>query len=56
MTVQPIPPQTSGLSSSGWWATDNRSATCNRSYWLALVRTGLIAVVLLVVLVLLAWF
>jgi hypothetical protein len=52
MTTQPIGPQ-SARRSSNWYAT---SATCNRSYLLAGVRAGLIALVLLAVLALIIWF
>lgn len=46
MTTQPIGPQTAG-SSSQWYAN---SPTCNRSYLLAGLRAGLIALVLLAIL------
>ena len=52
MTTQPIGPQ-SASPSSHWYAT---SATCNRSYLLAGLRAGLIALVLLAVLALIIWF
>jgi hypothetical protein len=52
MTTQPIGPR-SARSSSHWYAT---SATCNRSYLLAGLRAGLIALVLLAVLALIIWF
>ncbi|MGH3530438.1 MAG: hypothetical protein ACRDSX_00695 [Mycobacterium sp.] len=46
MTTQPIGPQTAG-SPSQWYAN---SPTCNRSYLLAGLRAGLIALVLLAIL------
>lgn len=46
MTTQPIGPQ-SAPSTSHWYRT---SPTCNRSYLLAGVRAGLIALVLLAIL------
>ena len=52
MTTQPIGPQ-SARTSSHWYAT---SPTCNRSYLLAGLRAGLIALVLLAVLALIIWF
>ena len=52
MTTQPIRPQTAA-SSSHWYAT---SATCNRSYLLAGLRAGLIALVLLAILAVIIWF
>jgi hypothetical protein len=52
MTTQPIGPQSTG-SSSHWYAP---SATCNRSYLLAGLRAGLIALVLLAVLAVIVWF
>ena len=52
MTTQPIGPQSAG-SSSHWYTS---SATCNRSYLLAGLRAGLIALVLLAVLAVIVWF
>ncbi|HXS87437.1 MAG TPA: hypothetical protein VN741_17570 [Mycobacterium sp.] len=52
MTTQPFGPQ-SAASSSHWYAT---SSTCNRSYLLAGLRAGLIALVLLAVLAVIIWF
>jgi hypothetical protein len=52
MTTQPIGPQ-SAASSSHWYTS---SATCNRSYLLAGLRAGLIALVLLAVLAIIIWF
>jgi hypothetical protein len=52
MTTQPIRPQSAG-SSSHWYTT---SPTCNRSYLLAGLRAGLIALVLLAVLAVIVWF
>jgi hypothetical protein len=52
MTTQPFGPQ-SATSSSHWYTT---SATCNRSYLLAGLRAGLIALVLLAVLAVIVWF
>jgi hypothetical protein len=52
MTTQPIRPQ-SARTSSHWYKT---SATCNRSYLLAGLRAGLIALVLLAVLAVIIWF
>jgi hypothetical protein len=52
MTTRPIPTQ-STRSSSRWYTT---SATCNRSYLLAGLRAGLIALVLLAVLAFIVWF
>ncbi|MGB7867207.1 MAG: hypothetical protein WBM01_02750 [Mycobacterium sp.] len=52
MTTQPIGPQSAGSSSR--WYTD--SPTCNRSYLLAGLRAGLIALVLLAVLAVIVWF
>jgi hypothetical protein len=52
MTTQPIGPP-SASSSSQWYKT---SATCNRSYLLAGLRAGLIALVLLAVLAVIVWF
>jgi hypothetical protein len=52
MTTQPIGPQSTS-SSSHWYTT---SATCNRSYLLAGLRAGLIALVLLAVLAVIVWF
>jgi hypothetical protein len=52
MTTQPIGPS-SASSSSHWYTT---SATCNRSYLLAGLRAGLIALVLLAVLAVIVWF
>jgi hypothetical protein len=51
MTTQPIRPQ-SAAPSSQWYAT---SATCNRSYLLAGLRAGLIALVLLAILAVIIW-
>ena len=52
MTTQPIGPP-SASPSSHWYTT---SATCNRSYLLAGLRAGLIALVLLAVLAVIVWF
>jgi hypothetical protein len=52
MTTQPIRPRSAG-SSSRWYAD---SSTCNRSYLLAGLRAGLIALVLLAVLAVIVWF
>jgi hypothetical protein len=52
MTTQPIGPQ-SATRSSHWYTT---SATCNRSYLLAGLRAGVIALVLLAILALIVWF
>jgi hypothetical protein len=52
MTTQPIGPP-SATSSPHWYTT---SATCNRSYLLAGLRAGLIALVLLAVLAVIVWF
>lgn len=52
MTTQPIGPQSAGPSSR--WYTS--SAMCNRSYLLAGLRAGLIALVLLAVLAVIIWF
>ena len=52
MTTQPIGPQ-SARSSSHWYTS---SALCNRSYLLAGLRAGLIALVLLAVLAFIVWF
>ncbi len=52
MTTQPFGPQ-SATSPSRWYTT---SATCNRSYLLAGLRAGLIALVLLAVLAVIIWF
>ncbi|MGH3636241.1 MAG: hypothetical protein ACRDTS_19565 [Mycobacterium sp.] len=52
MATQPIGPR-SGASSSHWHAG---SPACNRSYLLAAVRAGLIALVLLAVLALVILF
>jgi hypothetical protein len=51
MTTQPFGPQSTA--SSRWYTT---SATCNRSYLLAGLRAGLIALILLAVLALIIWF
>jgi hypothetical protein len=53
MTTQPFGPQSATSSSSHWYRT---SATCNRSYLLAGLRAGLIALVLLAILALIVWF
>ncbi|CAJ1494599.1 hypothetical protein [[Mycobacterium] burgundiense] len=50
MTTQPLGPG-SGTQPSQWY-----SSTCNRSYLLALLRAGVIAVVLLGVLALIVLF
>jgi hypothetical protein len=50
--MQPIGPQ-SAKPSSRWYSS---SPTCNRSYLLAGVRAGLIALVLLAVLAIIVWF
>ncbi|MCV7402967.1 hypothetical protein H7K24_22830 [Mycobacterium fragae] len=52
MTTQPIGPP-SAAPSSQWYAN---SPTCNRSYLLAGLRAGLIALVLLAVLAVIIWF
>lgn len=52
MTTQPFGPQ-SATSSSHW---NTSSASCNRSYLLAGLRAGVIALVLLAVLALIVWF
>jgi hypothetical protein len=52
MTMQPLGPQ-SASSSTHWYKT---SATCNRSYLLAGLRAGLIALVLLAILAAIVWF
>jgi hypothetical protein len=52
MTTQPIGPQPAA--SSSHWNTN--PATCNRSYLLAGLRAGLIALVLLAVLAVIVWF
>jgi hypothetical protein len=52
MTTQPLGPQSTS-STSHWYTT---SSTCNRSYLLAGVRAGLIALVLLAVLAVIVWF
>jgi hypothetical protein len=52
MTTQPIGPQQAG-SSSHWYGS---SPTCNRSYLLAGLRAGLIALVLLAILAVIVWF
>jgi hypothetical protein len=52
MTTQPIGSQSAG--SSPHWYTS--SSTCNRSYLLAGLRAGLIALVLLAVLAIIIWF
>ncbi len=52
MTMQPIGPQ-SARTSPHWYTT---SATCNRSYLLAGLRAGVIALLLLAVLALIVWF
>ncbi len=52
MTTKPIGSQ-SAASPSHWYTT---SATCNRSYLLAGLRAGLIALVLLAVLAVIIWF
>jgi hypothetical protein len=52
MTTQPIGPQ-SARPSAHWYTT---SATCNRSYLLAGLRAGVIALVLLAILALIIWF
>jgi hypothetical protein len=52
MTTQPIGPQPAA-SSSNWYTN---SATCNRSYLLAGLRAGLIALVLLAILAVIVWF
>jgi hypothetical protein len=52
MTTQPIGPQSAG-SSSHWYAN---SSVCNRSYLLAGVRAGLIALVLLAILAVIVLF
>lgn len=52
MTTQPFRQQ-SAPSSSHWYRT---SATCNRSYLLAGLRAGLIALVLLAILAVIVWF
>ena len=52
MTTQPLGPRSAG-STSHWYTT---SSTCNRSYLLAGLRAGLIALVLLAVLAVIVWF
>jgi len=52
MTTQPLGPQ-SARSSTHWYTT---SAPCNRSYLLAGLRAGLIALVLLAILAVIVWF
>jgi hypothetical protein len=52
VTTQPIGPQPA-RSSSHWYRS---SSTCNRSYLLAGVRAGLIALVLLAILAVIVWF
>ena len=52
MTTQPIEPR-SARSSSHWYVS---SALCNRSYLLAGLRAGLIALVLLAILAVIVWF
>ena len=52
MTTQPFGPQ-SAASPSHWYRT---SSTCNRSYLLAGLRAGLIALILLAVLAVIIWF
>jgi hypothetical protein len=52
MTTQPIGPQPTG--SPSHWST--ASPTCNRSYLLAGMRAGLIALLLLAVLAVIVWF
>jgi hypothetical protein len=51
MTMQPIGPQ-SARTASRWYTT---SATCNRSYLLAGLRAGVIALVLLAILAVIVW-
>jgi hypothetical protein len=51
MTTQPF--GTPSTASSRWYTT---SPTCNRSYLLAGLRAGLIALILLAVLALIVWF
>jgi hypothetical protein len=52
MTTQPIGPQSAG-SSSHWYAS---SPACNKSYLLAGLRAGLIAIVLLAILAVIVLF
>jgi hypothetical protein len=52
MTTQPIGPQSAG-SPSHWYVS---SPTCNRSYLLAGLRAGLIAIILLVILAVIVLF
>jgi hypothetical protein len=52
MTTQPIGPQSPG-SSSHWYVS---SPTCNRSYLLAGLRAGLIAMILLAILAVIVLF
>ncbi len=52
MTTQPIGPHSAG-SSPQWYAN---SPTCNRSYLVAGLRAGLIALVLLAILAVIIWF
>jgi hypothetical protein len=52
MTTQPIGPQSAG-SPSHWYAD---SPTCNRSYLLAGLRAGVIAIILLAVLAVIVLF
>jgi hypothetical protein len=53
MTTQPFRPQSATSSSSSHWY--RTSATCNRSYLLAGLRAGVIALILLAVLALIVW-
>ena len=52
MASQSLGPQSASKSSS--WYTS--SATCNRSYMVAAMRAGIIALILLGILALLVWF
>lgn len=50
--TQPLGQQ-SGSQSSQWYTP---SATCNRSYMMAALRAGVIAIILLGILALIVWF
>ncbi len=53
MPSQSLGPQPASSQPSQWYTP---SATCNRSYMLAAMRAGVIALVLLGILVLIVWF
>jgi hypothetical protein len=53
MTVHPVDPRRAATSSAHWYTP---SATCNRSYQLAFLRAGLIALALLGVLAVIVLF